>query len=105
MIEVDTPHGKRKVMMIEEFNELKKETEKFLEEVENRKCDKCGGELMVTRVKYSLWDSPAQTAGCCAGRCLIIETPFCPKCEKEPTGCPVADKGSYHYITPEIAAI
>ena len=101
MIEVEVAGGeKRVVLMIEEFNKMKKIFEKFFEEVQGR-CPGCGGDIILEPAKYPLWDDPSPTTG--SGRCLSIDAPSCPKCNWKINlhGCPVADKGSYHYKEPE----
>lgn len=56
----------------------------------------CGTEIMSVRVAHPIWDGPFPCSG--SGQCHYEITPYCPKCEEEPSsrGSPITPKGSYH---------
>jgi hypothetical protein len=42
----------------------------------------CGETIMAVNVRHPIWEGPIPCQG--FGRCKVVETPFCPKCEEKP---------------------
>jgi hypothetical protein len=100
--QISTPLGPECVLTSEELDEEiaareRSDTVRYERQQDSSYvCRECGTAVLKIRVAHPIWDGPFPTSG--SGKCRYEEVFYCPSCEREPnpSGAPVAPKGSYH---------